>query len=239
MWILKAQSKKISDVSIVANNNHSAIHFEDRAIPVEFLVLHYTAQSLAQSLQILTQGDREVSCHLLLDERGEIYELVACLEGTCKKAFHAGPSRFLDSEGKNWENFNQFSLGIELVNWNGNIFSFTEAQYRSLFGLLSHLKGKYPALENPDRIVGHEHIAGFRGKKDPGGLFDWERLFKKSYPGKSPPKRPSVLSPSQIQSLSFLKNSKPWNDKRAEAISRFMEARFPSFFLKRIFFRFF
>ena len=210
-------------------------HFEKRSIPVAFAVLHYTAQSLKESLKIfLSSGSKPVSCHLLIDEQGGVYELVNCWKGVCEKAFHAGRSFFLDSKEKSWEDFNNFSLGIELVNWNGNIFYFTENQYKSLFKVLFHLKSIYPALQDPDRIVGHEHISGFRGKKDPGYLFKWQRLFKSVYPHNIEPDRNSALTKRQYQSLGFLKVSQRWNDKKARKISLLMEKTFFPFWLKKM-----
>ena len=146
-------------------------NFESANIPVKFAVIHYTAQSLKESLNIFLSPRSQLSCHLLIDREGAVYELVECWSGVCKKAFHAGQSRFLDSEKKRWEGFNDFSLGIELVNGNGNIFPFKKTQCESLYKVLSHLKKLYPALRNPDRIVGHEHIAGYRGKKRSRPLF--------------------------------------------------------------------
>ena len=222
---------------LVSKKYHSP-NFQKKIINVEFVVFHYTAQSLKESLKIfLSPGQSSVSCHLLIDEEGEVYELVDCWNGSCKKAFHAGRSSLIDSKGKKWEDFNNSSLGIELVNWNGNIFHFSENQYKSLFEVLLHLKNIYPILENPERIVGHEHIAGFRGKSDPGYLFDWKRLFKAVYPEKQEPKRIPILTKKQYQSLSFLKDPQTWNDKKARKISLLMERPLP-FWLKKLFFWF-
>ena len=156
-------------------------HFKDQIIPVEFVILHYTAQSLKESLNIFLSPESKVSCHLLIDRDGSTYELVDCWEVRAKKAFHAGHSLWRGSENKNWKGFNNFSIGIELVNWNGNLFPYPDKQYQSLFEVLTHLKTQYPQLKNPDRLLGHEHIAGFRGKKDPGYLFDWSYLFQNVY----------------------------------------------------------
>ena len=210
-------------------------HFENKNIPVEFVILHYTAQSLKGSLDIFL-GSKPVSCHLLIDRDGSVYELVECWEGKCKKAFHAGQSYFV-CEQKKWKNFNDFSIGIELVNWNGNIFHFTEEQYQSLFKILSCLKKIYPALKNSDRVLGHEHIAGFRGKKDPGYLFDWKRLFREVYQDSQKTLSP-VLTERQVSALQFMKQPKKWNDQKARQISLLMEQTVISFWLKKLFFRF-
>ncbi len=211
-------------------------YFHKNTIPVEFVILHYTAQSLKESLKIFLSNEKPtVSCHFLIDEKGKVYELVSSYEGACMKAFHAGKSHFLDSAGKKWESFNNFSIGIELINWNGNIIPFTEEQYKSLFELLCYLKNIYPSLQNPERILGHEHIAGFRGKSDPGYLFDWKKLFQNVYPDHSLPNRDSVITKKQHQSLVFLKNSQKWNDQKARRISLLMEKPLP-FWLKKIFF---
>ena len=225
-------------MSIVSKKYRSP-YFENLPIPVQFIVLHYTAQSLEGSLKIFLNQKNPVSCHLLIDRDGKVYELVKCWEGLCVKAFHAGSSVFKDSKSVEWKNFNDFSLGIELVNWNGNIFHFTEKQYQSLFTVLRHLKNKYPNLRDHERILGHEHIAGFRGKRDPGCFFDWPRLFRNVYPGlEQKLNLSSILSAKQQSGLAFLKNFESWNDKKAKKISYFMEKTFLPFWLKKLFFWF-
>ena len=222
---------------MLISKKYRSSHFADKNIPVEFVILHYTAQTLKGSLDIFLNS-KPVSCHLIIDRDGSVYELVECWEGICKKAFHAGLSYFLSNKKEKWEDFNNFSIGIELVNWNGNIFHFTEEQYHSLFEVLAHLKEIYPNLKNSDRILGHEHIAGFRGKKDPGRLFDWKRLFKEVY--KDLKKTlPSVLTRKQSESLNFMKKSIKWNDQKSKRISSFMELTPLPFWIKKYFFIFF
>ncbi len=220
---------------MLISQKYRSPHLEKKPIPVQFAVLHYTAQSLKGSLNIFLSHSHPVSCHILIDEKGALYEIVPCTKGLCQKAFHAGHSRFLDSEAL-WENFNRFSLGIELVNWNGNVFPFSENQYASLFALLSQLKKLYPALEKPERILGHEHIAGFRGKADPGYLFDWPRLFKTVYPGQKAPQRTPRISSKKAQALQFLNQPSQWNDKKAKRISLLLEKPFLPFELKKMLF---
>ena len=222
---------------MLVSKKYRSPHFQDKNISVEFVILHYTAQSLKTSLEIFL-GSQPVSCHLLIDRDGSVYELVECSSSVCKKAFHAGQSYFLSKEQKEWKNFNDFSIGIELVNWNGNIFQFTEEQYQSLFKVLLQLKKLYPALNDSGRILGHEHIAGFRGKKDPGYLFDWKSLFQAVYKDSKKTLSP-IFTKQQFEALRFMKIPAKWSDQKAKQISLIMEKNILPFWLKKIFFKIF
>lgn len=213
-------------------------HFDSTPIPVEFLVIHYTAQSLKESLNIFlsTQATgKTVSCHLLIDREGQVFELVSCWEGICHRAFHAGKSRWTEPKQplqKTWKSFNNFSIGVELVNLNGNFYPYTKAQYESLFQVINHLKKVYPKLKDPHRILGHEHISGFRGKTDPGITFHWERLFKEVY-GTTPfPERFSRISKTQMKNLAPLLQT-PLNDEKAKKLSLILESSSPFWLKKR------
>ena len=185
-------------------------NYDNRIIPVEFLVLHYTAVDLQRTLDIFLNPEKGVSAHLVIDRDGSIYEMVDCLEGEAKRGWHAGTSQWQE-----WESFNDFSLGIELVNFNGNIFEYSDAQYQSLQQLVTQLKDLYPALQNAERVVGHEHIAGYRGKADPGACFDWPRFFSDNYPEAQAPDRPYVCPATMIKTLqSTAKNEPKGKDQR-------------------------
>ena len=168
-------------------------NYEATEISVEFLVLHYTAMSIEKTLKYFQNPSSKVSSHLVIDREGQLFEVVPCLEGSCFKAYHAGQSSFTD-ENNTWKGFNDCSIGIELVNWNGNFFPYTEKQYTTLHKVLKLLKSLYPALKPPNRVVGHEHIAGYRGKIDPGIQFDWSLCFQMNY-SKPFPERKACLSP--------------------------------------------
>ncbi|AMO58663.1 N-acetylmuramoyl-L-alanine amidase [Endozoicomonas montiporae] len=165
-------------------------------IVVEHVVLHYTAVDLQGTLDIFMHRDNGVSAHLVIDTDGAIYELVKCLEGKAWRAWHAGVSYYGDKKA-----FNDHSVGIELVNLNGNLFSYTDAQYDALQHVVQTLKQHYPRLADPERVVGHEHIAGFRGKVDPGMLFDWPRFYRRCYPEVTAPERKAVLPDELHQAL--------------------------------------
>ncbi|MDP0561638.1 MAG: N-acetylmuramoyl-L-alanine amidase [Candidatus Endonucleobacter sp. (ex Gigantidas childressi)] len=166
-------------------------------IPVEYLVLHYTAVDLQDTLTIFTTPDKIVSAHIVIDVDGSIYELVDCLDGKALRSRHAGPS-YWNGEDCIRERFNDFSIGIELVNYNGNIFPFSDNQYTALIDVIILLQKHYPQLTDPNRILGHEHIAGYRGKADPGLCFDWPKLFMHCFSAKKSPPRCSVC-PAELQ----------------------------------------
>jgi N-acetyl-anhydromuramyl-L-alanine amidase AmpD len=157
-------------------------------IPVEYAILHYTAGRLESAIRTFRNPATNVSAHLLIDESGDVYELVDCLSGRAYRAHHAGESRWSEGGGT-LEGFNDFSLGIELVNPNGNLLPYSDVQYSSLRDVVDVLKSVYPTLQAPARILGHEQIAGWRGKADPGRLFDWRRFFSSVYPGREVPNR--------------------------------------------------
>ena len=164
---------------------------EATKIPVEFLVLHYTAMGIEKTLECFQNPSSKVSSHLVIDREGQLFEVVPCLEGSCFKAYHAGHSSFTD-ENTTWKQLNDYSIGIELVNWNGNFFPYTEKQYQALYEILKLLKSLYPALNQPDRVMGHEHIAGTRGKIDPGHCFDWPLFFQMNYSPPFPERKPCL-----------------------------------------------
>lgn len=163
-------------------------NYGDEIIDVQFLVLHSTGGPLEASLDLLCNEEVGASSHLVLAEDGEVFELVPCFEDGPLKAYHAGKSEW-EVDGKSWAHFNDISIGIEIVNLNGNVFEFTDAQYESLSSVVKQLQEQFPTLKDPNRIVGHEQIAGFRGKCDPGHCFDWERFYRETFPGIAVPER--------------------------------------------------
>lgn len=163
-------------------------NFETTEIPIEFAMLHYTAGDLQRAASIFRDESRGVSCHLLISGDGDVYEVVDCLSNSPRQAAHAGKS-FFEEDGQQWTAFNRFSLGIELENLNGNLFDFSDAQYGALREVFGQLKERFPALRNPNRVLGHEHVASWRGKADPGWCFSWDRFYRENYPGLTAPRR--------------------------------------------------
>ena len=196
------------------NKNFSSPHTDRSIVDVQFLILHYTGCSLEKTIEIFQNPSSKVSAHFVIDTQGVIYEMIPCLEEGPFKAYHSGESFWKDSHGKLWSHLNSYSLGIELVNNNGNLFSYTSEQYQSLVDLVLKLKEKFSSLRVADSVLGHEHIAGFRGKVDPGLQFDWKKFFKDAYNISDYPTRPHQL-PSEIHER-FQDLLKNWNPEKKD-----------------------
>jgi N-acetylmuramoyl-L-alanine amidase len=175
-------------------------HFTERKGMIEAVVLHYSATgSLEETIDLFLRKGPRVSIHYVIDRDGLIIQMV----DLDKKALHAGESEFLGRTG-----VNDFSIGIELVNWGllrereGVFFAwpdeygtaytgqspvhvggqwwepFTGMQYRVLAELIRQIRVHYPAITS-DRVVGHDRIAIPKGRKmDPGPAFSWGRVKK-------------------------------------------------------------
>lgn len=143
-------------------------NYDDRNAKISFIILHYTeTDNLEKAIYLLTNNKRKVSCHFVIDFKGEIYNLVS----ENKRAWHAGESGW-----KNQTDINSKSIGIEIVNAGETSHSsYPEPQINSLVCLVKHLQEKYMILSH--NILGHSDIAPMR-KIDPGIYFPWEKLNK-------------------------------------------------------------
>lgn len=160
---------KISD-SIKSPN------FSPNKINPQFVILHYTACDLARTKMIFEDPEKKVCAHFVVDTDGTIYDLGGFTRGPIMQGAHAGESRMM-MDGVNFSAFNTFSIGIEIINLNGNVFPYTAGQYQALVELLEILIKRFPILGKSGHIVGHEHIAGHRGKCDPGVEFEWDKIL--------------------------------------------------------------
>ena len=101
---------------------------------IKFIIIHYTGmQSEIASIKRLKNRKAKVSCHYLISRKGEITQMVK----ENKVAWHAGKSKW-----KNFNNLNDNSIGIELVN-KGHEFgyqNFSKNQLTSLISLCKFLK---------------------------------------------------------------------------------------------------
>jgi N-acetylmuramoyl-L-alanine amidase len=144
-------------------------NFDDRALPVTMLVLHYTGmQDAASAIARLTDAAAKVSAHYLIAEDGQIVQMVE----EDKRAWHAGRSYW-----RGMTDINSASIGIEIVNpgheWGYR--PFPEAQIDALIPLVSRIVNTHKITRG--NVVGHSDVAPAR-KDDPGELFPWHRLAK-------------------------------------------------------------
>lgn len=194
------------------SNAFSSPNFSPEEIPVEFVILHYTAADLRRTMDIFGDPARKVCAHFVLDTDGTVYDLGGFLKGPVLKGAHAGESR-LEIDGTAYSALNSMSVGIEIVNLNGNIFPYTEAQYTALGELLAELVARYPVLKKPSRIIGHEQIAGFRGKCDPGIQFDWARVLRSAGAPVHPNHLVRVFTPDDLQFAQKMMSEHPTHDE--------------------------
>lgn len=139
-------------------------NFNDRrGESVQFLILHYTAMSTAESaIELLCDPKSQVSAHYVVDEQGGIYRLVA----EDKRAWHAGVSYWGGET-----DINSSSIGIEIAN--SGEAPYPQAQMDAVIALSRSIVNRYniPARH----VIGHSDIAPAR-KQDPGALFNWAGL---------------------------------------------------------------
>ena len=137
--------------------------FHPRTQPVDTLVLHYTAIDLAASSKVLRSG--AVSVHYLLAEDGTAHKILEDDE----VGYHAGLSTW-----RGRPQVNERSIGIEIVNLDGNLHAYPPVQINALVALIKQILAAHPLIK-PGNIVGHSDIAPKR-KVDPGSLFPWKKL---------------------------------------------------------------
>ncbi len=137
---------------------------------IDFLVLHHVqANSAIHAVEQFKQ--HQVSAHFLIDELGEIFQLV----DENHVAYHAGISFWSGVEGLNIS-----SIGVEFINSAPFEKKFEKIQMQSGLKLCQYLVEKYQIKAK--NIVGHSDIAYdkesgcLNRKQDPSHLFDWRFL---------------------------------------------------------------
>lgn len=139
-------------------------------VPIDTLIVHYTALDFEPSVAHLSAVEKAVSTHYVIDRDGTLVQLVS----VARRGWHAGVGE-LRGRG----NVNNYSVGLDLVYIPGHDHEYSEVQYRVLAELTRALLAELPVV--PQNIVGHEHVARPRGRKaDPGPDFDWLRYFSEA-----------------------------------------------------------
>lgn len=138
------------------------------------IVIHYTGTlTLEPAVSWMQRDDSHTSAHYVVGRDGAIVQMVP----DSAIAWHAGRSAMDPHATPPKEvNVNDFSIGIMLVGAADS--GFTDVQMAALYTLVEVLVSKYKI--EPDRIVGHRHVAPGR-QQDPDGFtnqFNWRRLHE-------------------------------------------------------------
>lgn len=144
-------------------------NFDERALPISMIVLHYTGmQDAASAIAQLANPEAKVSAHYVVTEDGQIIRMVA----EDKRAWHAGRSHW-----RGVTDINSASIGIEIVNPGHELGyrPFPDEQIDALIPLVAEIMATYHITRG--NVVGHSDIAPAR-KRDPGELFPWGRLAR-------------------------------------------------------------
>jgi N-acetylmuramoyl-L-alanine amidase len=140
----------------------------------EMIILHYTGmEDGAHALARLCDALCEVSAHYVIEENGDIHQLVPEMA----RAWHAGISAW---RGK--EDINSRSIGIEIVNGGhdfrtskGELPPYPNAQIKAVIALCRDISERWSIPS--ERILAHSDIAPTR-KQDPGEHFPWQKLYE-------------------------------------------------------------
>lgn len=149
---------------------HPSPNFSDRrgGFGPQWVVLHYTAMwSADEAIERLCAPEYEVSAHYVIDERGQVTQLV----DDAHRAWHAGQSYW-----RGLTDMNSASIGIELCNRGDHPFPWP--QIDAMQNLLNNIMNRWSIPRSA--ILGHSDIALGR-KTDPGARFDWRGLARAGF----------------------------------------------------------
>lgn len=141
---------------------------ETRNQIITHLVLHHTGAPLPSSLKTLEgrEEGRPVGVHYVISD--EPAPRVIDMVPESLAAYHAGKSAWGSKEG-----LNHHSIGIEIINLDGNRHPYPAEQVELILALCDEIVRRHGIL--PINVVAHSDIAVGR-KIDPGSLFPWRHL---------------------------------------------------------------
>ncbi|WP_052852710.1 N-acetylmuramoyl-L-alanine amidase [Streptomyces avicenniae] len=144
-----------------ASSNYTVAN-RPRTYPVEYVVVHVTQETFADTLGIFTNPAARVSAHYVVaSDDGRVAQ---CVEEK-NVAWHAG----------NWS-YNTRSIGIEHEGWVDEPRWFTDEMYAGSARLTAFLCDYYRIPISRSRIIGHNEVPGAT-HTDPGPLWDWDRYL--------------------------------------------------------------
>ncbi len=146
-----------------ANASNYSRSSRPAAYPLDYVIIHVTQETYADTLSIFRDPDRQVSAHYVV--RSSDGHVAQCVSET-DIAWHAG----------NWD-YNTRSIGIEHEGWVDRPEYFTNAMYEESARLTAAICTKYGIPKDRAHILGHHEVPG-SDHTDPGPLWDWTRYIR-------------------------------------------------------------
>jgi N-acetylmuramoyl-L-alanine amidase len=133
------------------------------AYPIDYVVIHVTQETFADTLDIFQKSGAQVSAHYVVRSAdGHVSQAVR----EQNIAWHAG----------NWD-YNTRSIGIEHEGWIDKPEYFTDELYQASAALTAAVCAQYGIPTTRDRIIGHSEVPGAT-HTDPGQYWDWDRYMQ-------------------------------------------------------------
>lgn len=164
MYAFSADSPFVQQVRPSPNHDERAPGFAS-----DMLLLHYTGMATtAAAMERLCEASAKVSAHYVIDEHGQITQLVA----EARRAWHAGVSSW-----SGVSDINSCSIGVEIGNpgHDAGYPDFPDVQIAAVIALCRDIVARHQI--RPGRVLGHSDVAPQR-KLDPGEKFPWQWLHR-------------------------------------------------------------
>ncbi|MEV0522452.1 N-acetylmuramoyl-L-alanine amidase [Streptomyces sp. NPDC050439] len=145
-----------------SSSNYTAAN-RPSTYPVDYVVVHVTQETYADTLAIFQNSAKKVSAHYVV--RSKDGHVAQCVRER-NVGWHAG----------NWD-YNTRSIGIEHEGWVDQPEYFTDAMYEQSALLTSAICDTYDIPKDREHIIGHVEVPG-ADHTDPGPHWDWTRYIR-------------------------------------------------------------
>ncbi|MFH9071321.1 N-acetylmuramoyl-L-alanine amidase [Streptomyces alboflavus] len=149
--------------SVPASTSNYTAANRPTTYPVEYVVIHVTQETYADTLAIFKNPAKKVSAHYVV--RSSDGHIAQCVRER-NVGWHAG----------NWS-YNTRSIGIEHEGWVDKPQYFTDEMYEQSAALTAAICKKYGIPKDREHIIGHVEVPG-ADHTDPGRHWDWSRYIR-------------------------------------------------------------
>ena len=164
--LARAQSRAVDYPSAewqpAVESNYTVSRRPD-SYPLDFVVIHVTQETYADTLAIFRDPQKQVSAHYVV--RSADGHVAQCVR-EADVGWHAG----------NWD-YNTRSIGIEHEGWVDRPDYFTDALYEQSARLTAAICANYGIPKDREHIIGHYEVPG-ADHTDPGPDWDWDRYMR-------------------------------------------------------------